>query len=96
MTVRIDNRLSDCPMVSVVCRHCSAHVLARKSSWNQTTVQWNAEATAGCLERRDAQDLAAYSGRGVFLACSALAESIVEAVRLGDLPVVDETVYLAT
>jgi hypothetical protein len=96
MTAQIDNRLSDCPMVSVVCRHCAAHVLARKSSWNQTTVQWNAEASAGCLERRDAQDLAVCSGRSVFLACSALAESIVEAVRLGDLPVVDETVDLVT
>jgi hypothetical protein len=59
-------------------------------------VQWNAEATAGCLERRDAQDLAACSGRAVFLACSALADSIVEAVRVGDLPVVDATVDLAT
>jgi hypothetical protein len=96
MTVRTDNRLSDSPMVSVVCGHCGAHVLARKSSWNQTTVQWNAEATADCLERRDAQNLAARSGRSVFLSCSALADSIAEAVRLGDLPVVDETVDSAT
>ncbi len=96
MTVRIDNRLSDCPMVSVACRHCGVHVLARKSSWNQTSVQWDAEASAGCLERRDPQNLAAYSGRVVFLACSALSDSIVDAVRHGDLPVVDETVHIAT
>jgi hypothetical protein len=96
MTVRIDNRLSDCPMVSVSCRRCGADVLARKSSWNQTSVQWNAEASRGCLERRDVQDLATCSGRSVFLACSALAKSIVEAVRLGDLLVVDETADLAT
>jgi hypothetical protein len=91
MAVRIDNRLSDYPMVSVACRHCGAHVLARKSSWNQTSVQWNSAASARCLERRDLQNSAAYSGRGVFLACSALTGSIVHAVRHGNLPVVDET-----
>jgi hypothetical protein len=96
MATRIDNRLSDCPMVSVDCRHCGAHVLARKSSWNQTSVQWDAAASARCLERRDTQNLAAYSERGVFLACSALAKSIADAVRHGDLPVVDETVHIAT
>jgi hypothetical protein len=96
MVARIDNRLSDCPMVSVACRHCGAQVMARKSSWNQASVQWNSGATARCLQRRETQNLAAYSGRGVFLACSALAESIVDAVRHGDLPVVDETVHTAT
>jgi hypothetical protein len=92
MTVRIDNRLSESPMASVACRRCRAHVLARKSSWNQTSVQWNTGAAARCLERRDPQNPGAYSGRGVFLACSALTDSIVDAVRHGDLPVVDEIV----
>jgi hypothetical protein len=96
MAVRSDNRLADCPMVSVACRRCGAHMLARKSSWNQTSVQWTAEASARCLERRDAENLAAYAGRGVFLACSALSESIVDAVRHGDLPVVDETAAVTT
>jgi hypothetical protein len=32
----------------------------------------------------------------LFLACSALSDSIVEAVRNGDLPVVDETVPVTT
>jgi hypothetical protein len=91
MTVRTDNRLSDCPMVSVTCRRCAAHVLVRKSSWNQTSVQWDADASAACLERHDHQNSVAYSGRGVFLACSALTGSIVEAVRQGELSVVDET-----
>jgi hypothetical protein len=91
MTVRIDDRLSESPMVSVACRRCGANVLARKSSWNQTSVQWNAGASARCLERRDPQNLGAYSGRGVFLVCSALSDAIVDAVRYGDLPVVDET-----
>jgi hypothetical protein len=96
MTVRPDNRLADSPMVPVTCRRCGAEVLARKSTWNQTSVQWNAEASASCLERRDADNVAAHSARGLFLACSALHDSIVDAVRHGDLPVVDETVPATT
>jgi hypothetical protein len=91
MTIRPDNRYADSPMVPVACRRCGAQVLARKSSWNQTSVQWNADATAHCLERSDVEKVAAYGGRGLFLACSALNDSIIDAVRHGDLPVVDET-----
>jgi hypothetical protein len=40
--------------------------------------------------------LAAYACRSLFLACSALSDSILEAVRHGDLPVVDETVPATT
>ena len=96
MAARPDNRLADSPMVPVQCRRCRASVLARKSSWQQTTVQWNADASASCLERRDADNLAAHSVRGLFLACGALRDSIVDAVRNGDLPVVDEAVRVTT
>ena len=48
MTVRPDNRLSDAPMVPVHCKSCEARVLVRKSSWEQTSVQWDATATARC------------------------------------------------
>lgn len=89
-SVREDNRLDELPMVPVVCRNCGARVLARKSSWNQTSVQWNAEATAQCAERADAQKIVTPGSRGVFLVCSALSESILDAVRHGDLSVVDE------
>ncbi len=78
-------------MMPVVCRNCGARVLVRKSSWDQTSVQWNADATARCTERAEAQKIAAHAGRGVFLVCSALGESIIDAVRHGDLPIVDET-----
>jgi hypothetical protein len=88
--VREDNRLNEMPMAPVPCRNCGARVLARKSTWNQTSVQWNADATARCAERADAQKLAAPGSRGVFLVCSALRESILEAVRHGDLSIVDE------
>lgn len=95
-TVREDNRLDEVPMSPVGCRNCGAHVLVRKSSWNQTSVQWNAEATARCAERAEAQKVSAHAGRGVFLVCSALSESITEAVRYGDLVIVDEIARVPT
>jgi hypothetical protein len=95
-SVRHDNRLDEVPMIPVTCRNCGARVLARKSSWNQTSVQWNADATARCAERAEAQKMSAHAGRGVFLMCSELSESIVDAVRRGDLSIVDETVNAAS
>ena len=92
MAVRPDNRLADAPMVPVACHRCGACVLARKSSWNQTSVQWNADAMARCVERADAQRISTPGGRGVFLACLALQQSMLEAVRRGGLAIVDETV----
>jgi hypothetical protein len=88
--VREDNRFDEMPMIPVACRNCGARVLARKSSWNQTSVQWNADATARCAERAEAQQISAPGSRGVFLACSALSESILDAVRHGGLSIVDE------
>lgn len=87
MSGRVDNRLDDMPMVSVTCRSCGAHVLARKSSWNQTSVQWDADATARCAERREAHRITE-DRRGLFLACSALQRSIEAAVVAGELSVV--------
>jgi hypothetical protein len=95
-SVREDNRLDEMPMVPVACRNCGAQVLARKSTWNQTSVQWNADATARCAERAEAQAISAPGGRGVFLVCSALSESILDAVRHGDLCIVDEIVGAPT
>jgi hypothetical protein len=89
--VGTDNRLDEMPMVPVVCRNCGARVLARKSTWDQTSVQWNADATARCAERAEDGKISAHAGRGVFLACSALSESITDAVRRGDLAIVDDT-----
>ena len=90
MSAPTDNRLADAPMVSVACRRCGAKVLARKSSWQQTSVQWDAAAMARCPQRREADLLSAHGGRGVFLACSDLAESIRNAARDGALPVLDD------
>jgi hypothetical protein len=89
MTPRTDNRLDAAPMVSVGCERCGAGVLARKSSWNQTSVQWDAAASARCQERRDADKLEPYCDRGLFLACSAMNRSIVNAVQTGIVTIVD-------
>jgi hypothetical protein len=90
MTVRPDNRLAEAPMTTVQCERCAAAVLVRKSSANQTSVQWNSRAVTGCIERSDAARLTAYGGRGLFLTCSALSASIVRAARRGDVQIVDE------
>lgn len=88
--MREDNRLDAMPMTPVTCGTCAARVLARKSSWNQTSVQWNADATDRCAELADAGRIAAHIDRFVFLACSALGASIRDAVCRGELPVVDQ------
>ncbi|OBG89610.1 ferredoxin [Mycobacterium sp. E802] len=91
MAIRPDNRLADAPMVPVECRRCGAGVQVRKSSWNQTSVQWTAAALGRCEERCTATQLISPGSQGLFLACSALGNSIVDAVRAGALPVVDES-----
>lgn len=80
--IRTDNRLADSPMVPVDCRRCGAEVLARKSSWQQTSVQWNTQAETRCPERRNCT--------GLFLVCSELRGSILDAARSGRLPVLAE------
>jgi hypothetical protein len=92
VAVRADNRLDDAPMVPVVCQRCGAGVDVRKSSWNQTSVQWTGAALSRCEERCETGQLADFGGRELFLACSALNGSIVDAVRAGTLPVVDDSV----
>ncbi|WP_328363995.1 ferredoxin [Mycobacterium sp. NBC_00419] len=89
MAVRADNRLDDAPMVPVSCGRCGAGVQVRKSSWNQTSVQWTGPALRRCEERCTAAELAGRTDRGLFLSCSALAESIGDAVRSGVIAVVD-------
>lgn len=105
MTERRDNRLAEAPMLPVGCRRCGAEVLARKSTWDQTSIQWNAEATARCEERRQADELAGHGGersdggilgRGLFLSCSALRDSLLAAAGGGALPIVDDEVVDVT
>lgn len=92
MTVRADNRLADAPMTPVRCRRCAAEVLVRKSSWDQTSVQWNGTATLSCWERAEVKRFTQSAERELFLACSALGETITDAVRQGHVPIVNDTV----
>lgn len=93
MSVRPDNRLRDAPMTPVTCGSCGARVQARKSSWEQTSVQWDADSIVRCAQRRSAPH-----GTGAltmlrdtrFALCADLRESIEAAVRQGALPVLDE------
>lgn len=84
MTIRADIRLADSPLVPVTCARCGAQVRARKSSWQQTTVQWDATALAACVERRETDP-----ADGPFLGCSRLRDSVDDAVRHGALPVLE-------
>jgi hypothetical protein len=61
-------------------------VLVHKSSWQQTSIQWDTEATARCLERRDW----AAAAQRLFLVCSKLRDSIEAAARSGAIPLLDE------
>jgi hypothetical protein len=89
MAVRPDNRFLEAPLRSVDCGRCSARVEVRKSSWQQTSVQWHAAAVAACEERK-----AAVPGPGpngdFFEACSSLQSAIQEAALGGAVPVPDD------
>lgn len=90
MTIRLDPRLNEVPMMPVSCRSCGAVVLARKSSWQQTSVQWNAAASGRCPQRRDAEALGGHGNRGLFLGCSSMRASVEAAAVDGVLPLADE------
>lgn len=88
--LRQDERLADgLPMRPVACRQCGAQVLARKASWEQTSVQWTAEAMAGCLERRAAVPAGGPNG-DQFPGCTALRASIAQAALDGEITVLDD------
>lgn len=89
MSVRPDNRLADAPMVPVACEACGARVEARKSSWEQTTIQWSPDAAQACLERRATSPRPGPNG-ATFRGCQALRDAIRGAAVRGDLPVQDD------
>jgi hypothetical protein len=89
-TPRPDVRLETAPMQPVGCTTCGAEVLARKSSWDQATVQWDAAALAQCSERRTSSGPSDRPNRNAFPGCSALRASIREAAVRGTLTVTDD------
>ena len=86
MRPRPDVRLENAPMQSVTCGTCGASVLARKSSWDQTTLQWNTEALSLCLERGDAEH-SERPNRNAFQGCSAMRAAVRAAAVTGSLEV---------
>lgn len=90
MGYRTDDRLLDAPMIPVACKVCGAEVLARKSSWAQTSVQWNAQALSRCPHWQAFSNESPI-GDAVFLGCPDLRDSILEAVSQGHLPVLDDS-----
>jgi hypothetical protein len=82
MPPRPDNRLLDGPMTPVACTTCGARVQARKSSWEQTSVQWDATSLSSCAERT--------TGEGFFSGCTALRASIGREATEGRLPVMSD------
>lgn len=81
--MREDNRLADgAPMRSLTCERCAAQVLVRKSSRQQTSVQWDGRAMALCAERDPAG--------GPFEGCGSLRDTIREAALRGTIELADD------
>jgi YD repeat-containing protein len=82
---RSDDRLDDLPMTPVECQRCHATVQVRKSSWQQTSVQWDGAGARTCVERRSP-----LGGGGIreadFFTCAGLRESIAQAALSGAIP----------
>lgn len=89
MSVRPDNRLATAPMTPLACNACGARVEVRKSSWDQTSIQWHEDAVATCVERRAATDRPGPNG-GTFGGCANLRETVREAAVAGSLGIVDD------
>jgi hypothetical protein len=89
--IRPDNRLADLPMTPLECQRCHATVQVRKSSWQQTSVQWDEAGARTCLERRSS-----LSGGNIrdadFFTCAGLRESIAQAALSGQIPMVGDMV----
>jgi hypothetical protein len=89
--IHADNRLDDLPMTPVECQRCHATVQVRKSSWQQTSVQWDEAGARTCPERRTS-----LSAGGIreadFFTCAGLRESIAQAALSGTIPLVEDTV----
>lgn len=83
----IDERLTDVPMTPVQCRRCAAVVGVRKSTWSQTSVQWDDAARRQCAEL----DVEVPLTEQPMPYCDQLRYSIWEAVESGRLPIVTET-----
>lgn len=86
MAVRADARLADSPMRPVRCDACGGQVEVRKSSWDQTSIQWHADSLRACAERRTARPGSGPNGE-FFSGCTALRDSVRAAAARGEIPI---------
>lgn len=89
MAVRPDVRLDTAPMQQVRCDRCLAAVQVRKSSWDQTSIQWHEDALRSCQEHRDMTPTSGPNG-GYFPGCVALRDSIRRAAVTGEIDVQED------
>ncbi|MCX4552829.1 ferredoxin [Streptomyces sp. NBC_01387] len=71
-------------MRPVACLRCEATVLVRKSSWHQTSIQWDGAAMSACAERP-----AAATDAGRLETCRSLRDSVRQAALTGAIEVPD-------
>lgn len=90
MAPRTDDRLLDAPMEPLRCRRCDAAVRVRKSSWQQTSIQWDGAAMAACQNRRSATTARTGRDSDDPGTCPALRESIQQAAVAGSIQVPDD------
>jgi hypothetical protein len=86
--IRPDNRLADLPMTPLECRRCHAIVQIRKSSWQQTSIQWDEAAVRTCSGRHSLAGLASLHETD-FRTCDDLRESINQAALSGEVPMAE-------
>ena len=75
------------PLREVSCRRCATTVLVRKNTPQQTSIQWLTDAGQTCTELAAMRAAGLPTGR--VAGCTALRESIDDAVREGRLEVLD-------
>jgi hypothetical protein len=85
---RTDERLADLQMIPVECARCGAVVRVRKSSWEQTSIQWDATGVRTCVEQ--ARPVPGNLRPEDFITCPGLYEAINRGALSGEIPLADE------
>ena len=86
MESQSDARLIEIPLQPLDCTECVARVMVRKSTWQQTSIQWTAEALEACRERP--ATLCGEQPKDRFVGCETLRAEVREATIEGRLNVV--------
>ncbi|RAX45955.1 ferredoxin [Arthrobacter sp. AQ5-05] len=86
MDQQSDARLLEIPLQSLDCTECVARVLVRKSTWQQTSIQWTEEALESCRELPATR--CGERPKDRFIGCESLRNEIREATNDGRLEVV--------